>query len=345
MSLVLFLPLLFIYIFGTVNLFGIRPDLVPRQLIFFGAGLLIFFIIRKMSVHFFRMNATFFYWVGIALLVITYIIGFEVKGSTRWIDLYVFQLQPSELFKIFFMLFLANMLSSIRGHMSHQSLFLTSLGATLLPFILIFKQPDLGSALIIFAIFIVMIMHSPVKKSYLFYFFMFSLALLPVFWLTLHDYQKHRIYSFINHEKATGATSYNIQQAIIAVGSGNMWGKGLGYGKQSQLSFLPEYHTDFAFSSLIEQFGFLGGTMLLLLYLVFFFILFYRMVRMMRHKDELSQFKFYYTIGFSAFIIAQTSINIGMNLGILPIAGITLPFVSYGGSSLLTFMIALALLP
>ena len=109
--------------------------------------------------------------------------------------------------------------------------------------------------------------------------------------------------------------------------------------------FLPEYHTDFAFSSLIEQFGFLGGTILLLLYIVFFFILFYRMVRMMRYKEELSQFKFYYTIGFSAFIIAQTSINIGMNLGILPIAGITLPFVSYGGSSLLTFMIALALLP
>ncbi len=345
MALVWYLPLLFIYIFGIVNLFGIRPDLVVRQLIFFGAGLAVFFVIRKINLHFFRLNATFFYWVGIALLLVTYIIGFEVKGSTRWIDLYVFQLQPSELFKIFFMLFLANMLSSIKGRMSHQSLFLASLGATLLPFFLIFKQPDLGSALIIFAIFIVMIMHSPVKKSYLFYFFMLMLALLPVFWFTLHDYQRHRIYSFIDHEKATGATSYNMQQAIIAVGSGNLWGKGLGYGKQSQLSFLPEYHTDFAFSSLIEQFGFMGGTILIVLYLVFFFILFYRLVRLMRKKDELSQFQFYYTIGFSAFIIAQTCINVGMNLGILPIAGITLPFVSYGGSSLLTFMIALALLP
>ncbi|CAN5134216.1 rod shape-determining protein RodA [soil metagenome] len=345
MSLIWYLPLFIIYIFGVVNLLGIRPDLVSRQLLFFGVGLVIFFIIRKINIHFFRLNATFFYWVGIALLLFTYLIGFEVKGSTRWIDLYVFQLQSSELFKIFFMVFMANLLSSIRSHTSHQSLFLLSLGATLLPFILIFKQPDLGSALIVFAIFFVMILHSPVKKSYLFYFFIFVLALLPVFWFTLHDYQKHRIYTFINHEQSTSATSYNMEQAIIAVGSGNTWGKGLGFGKQSQLSFLPEYHTDFAFSSLIEQFGFMGGSILLLLYLIFFFILFYRLVRIIRRKDELSQFQFYYTIGFSALIIAQTCINIGMNVGLLPIAGITLPFVSYGGSSLLTFMIALALLP
>lgn len=345
MALIWYLPILFIFIFGTVNLLGIRPDLVARQLIFFGVGLVLFFTIRRINIHFFKLNATFFYWFGIFLLTITYIIGFEVKGSTRWIDLYVFQLQPSELFKIFFMIYMANLLSSIRPHSSHQSLFLTSLGATLLPFLLIFRQPDLGSALIVFAIFFVMIIHSPVKKSYLFYFFLIILAILPVFWLTLHDYQKHRIYSFIDHEQATSATSYNMQQAIIAVGSGNLWGKGLGYGKQSQLSFLPEYHTDFAFSSFIEQFGFMGGTILLVLYLIFFFILFYRLVGILRKKDEISQFQFYYIIGFSAFIIAQTCINIGMNVGILPIAGITLPFVSYGGSSLLTFMIALALLP
>ncbi len=344
MSLLGYLPLLIIFIFGTINLLGIRPDLVPRQLIFFSVGLILFFIIRKINIYFFRLNATVFYWLGISLLILTYFIGFKVKGSTRWIDLYIFQLQPSELFKIFFMLFLANVLSSLKTHISNQSLFLLTLGYTILPFILIFRQPDLGSALIVFGIFFVMILHSSIKKSYLFYFFLCILALLPVFWLTLHDYQRSRIYSYISHSEATSATTYNMQQAIIAVGSGNLWGRGLGFGKQSQLSFLPEYHTDFAFSSFIEQFGFIGGSILLLLYLVFFIILFYRLVRIMRKKDEISQFQFYYTVGFSAFIIGQTCINIGMNVGLLPIAGITLPFVSYGGSSLLTFMIALALL-
>ena len=345
MSLLWYLPILLIYLFGLINLIGIRPDLVVDHVTFFGIGIALFFITRKINIHFFRLNAAFFYLFGLALLIITYVIGFEAKGSTRWIDFYFFRLQPSEIFKLFFIIYLANLFASFRPHASRASLFLIALTSTLVPFFLVFKQPDLGSALIIFAIFIVMVIHSPIEKSYIFYFFMICLMLLPVFWFKLHNYQRHRILSFATPEDTASTTSYNMTQAIIAVGSGNVFGKGLGFGKQSQLSFLPEYHTDFAFSSLIEQFGFMGGVMLLSLYMIFFYILFYKIVRIIKKKDDVTQFQLYYTLGFSAFIIAQTCINIGMNVGILPIAGITLPFVSYGGSSLVTFMIALALIP
>lgn len=140
-------------------------------------------------------------------------------------------------------------------------------------------------------------------------------------------------------------SSYNMNQAIIAVGSGGMFGRGLGMGKQSTLSFLPERHTDFAFSALIEQFGFIGGVVLIVLYGSFFVILFTRLSRMISKRDEYTVFHFYYTLGFSAFIISQCLINIGMNIGLLPIAGITLPFVSYGGSSLISLLFGLAFLP
>ena len=176
-------------------------------------------------------------------------------------------------------------------------------------------------------------------------FLMIIVCLLPITWMAMHDYQKARILSFMNPELDSSGTSYNMVQANIAVGSGNLFGKGLGLGKQSQLSFLPEYHTDFAFSSLVEQFGFVGGFIVIILYIIFFLSVFMRMFRHMNRRDYDEQYSFYYLLGFSVMMIVQTAVNIGMNLGIVPIAGITLPFISYGGSSMITFMIAMALIP
>jgi rod shape determining protein RodA len=347
MPLIELLPVLLIFIFGLINLLGIRQDLMLTHLFFFGVGGILFLAIKllKIKAQFFRRNALFFYIFFLILLIVTYFIGVEVKGSRRWVDFYIFRFQPSEFFKLVFIIFLAQVFSTYNALRQKRTIFLSTLFATSIPFLFIYKQPDLGTAMVIFAIFFVMSLLSPTPKKQMLYFLILVVTLLPLLWVTLHDYQRDRILTFMNVSEASQETTYNINQAIIAVGSGHLMGTGLGMGKQSQLYFLPEYHTDFAFSSFIEQFGFIGGFVVIVLYLSFFYLLFRRMLYYMNHKDELGRFNYYYLVGFSAFMIFQTSVNIGMNMGILPIAGITLPFISYGGSSLITLMIGLALLP
>lgn len=347
MSLVSFVPILLIYLFGLINLFGIRSDLVLTSVMHFGIGLFLFFVIRylQMHKHFFRSNAVFFYGFFLLLLVITLLFGMEIKGSRRWLDLIIIPLQTSEIFKIFFIVFLSTIFAKVYNPIENRHLFIKTLILTLIPFFLIFKQPDLATSIVVFGIFFTMALHSSIPKKQILLFTLLIICLLPVVWFTMHDYQKNRILSFMNPEHDSSGTSYNMVQANIAVGSGNMMGKGLGLGKQSQLSFLPEYHTDFAFSSLVEQFGFVGGFIVVSLYMIFFTILFLRMYNAMGKRDYDEQYTFYYLLGFSVMLIVQTAVNIGMNLGLVPIAGITLPFISYGGSSLITFMIALALIP
>ena len=347
MSFLLYLPLLFIYAFGLINLVGISPDLAFRHGLHFLTGLIVFFILSKLRIraHFLGINAHVLYWIFIGLLTLVLLFGIEVKGSRRWFDFSFFLFQPSEFFKIIIIIFLAQIFSSYEHYQQKRTIFLKVMGYTLLPFILIFRQPDLGSAVVIFLISIVMMLHSEVPKKHILYFFIFIFFLLPAVWLTLHDYQQDRIISFIKPSYDLSGTSYNITQATIAIGSGKMLGRGLGLGKQSSLYFLPEAQTDFAFSSFVEQFGFLGGFLLILLYLFLFLFLFRRAHHFLNQKDRTTKFNYYYTIGFSALLISQVAVNIGMNLRLLPIAGITLPFVSYGGSSLLTLMLGLALLP
>ena len=347
MSFLLFLPLLFIYVFGLINLVGISPDLAFRHGVHFLTGVILFFIVSKLKIraHFLGINAHVLYWIFIGLLMLVLFFGLEVKGSRRWFDFYFFQFQPSEFFKIFFIIFLAQIFSSYERHLQKRTIFLKVLGYTLLPFILIFRQPDLGSAIVIFLISFVMMLHSDVPKRHILSFIIFVFLLLPAIWFVLHDYQRDRIISFIKPSYDLSGTSYNITQATIAIGSGKMLGRGLGLGKQSSLYFLPEAQTDFAFSSFVEQFGFFGGFILILLYLFLFLSLFRKAHKFLNQKDRTTKFYYYYTIGFSALLVLQVAVNIGMNLRLLPIAGITLPFVSYGGSSLLTLMLGLALLP
>lgn len=342
-----YIPIVLLYLFGLLNLIGVRTDLVSSYLMFFGIGLIFFIAIRYLQVnkHFFRQNATVFYWIFVALLILTYFVGSEVKGSKRWIDFYFFQLQTSEIFKVFFVVFLARIFSTVKTPIDNSRLFYKVLFFTLIPFILIFRQPDLGSSLMILSAFFMMTLMSTVPKKQIAGFILLIVALLPIVWFSMHDYQQNRIISFINPSSDISGSSYNMIQAKIAIGSGTVLGNGLGMGKQSQLNFLPEFHTDFAYSSFVEQFGFVGGAIVILLYSIFFFLLFYRMAKSMHSNDVHERYRFFYILGFATIIIAQTSVNIGMNLGILPVAGITLPFITYGGSSLITFMIGLALIP
>lgn len=343
--LTLLLPSLFLYVFGLFNLLGIHQSLMVNQLVFGIFAILGFIGIKLVGHRFFRTNSKFFYWSFIALLIVTYIIGLEVKGSRRWIDLYFFSFQGSEFFKVFFILFLADYISRNKRHYPNSILFLKCMAYFALPAFIIFKQPDLGNAIVYACIFFGIILVSHIKKKYVLYTIICTLLLLPLSWFFLKGYQKNRILSFVNPHVDSQGASYNMRQALIAVGSGKFQGRGLGLGTQSRLFFLPENHTDFAYSSLVEQFGFIGGFALLILYATMTFHLIRKIITFSYQSDTEGYFKFLFTIGFFSYFICQLFVNMGMNLGLFPIAGITLPLISYGGSSLVTWMLGLALLP
>lgn len=334
-----------ITIFGLFNLLGIDKSYFFHQLVFFLIGLTIYFVIKKIGRNFFYLNTKFFYWIFIFFLIITFIIGLEAKGSKRWIELYFFNFQASETLKIFFIIFLADffLIKDYAGEtFSH---FLSSLFYFLLPTLIIFKQPDLGNALVFAVIYLSMLLFSPIPKKYILYLLLFFSIVSPILWPFLKGYQKDRILSFINPHLDPQGTSYNMIQAMITVGSGKFFGKGMGLGTQTKLSFLPENHTDFAYASLVEQFGFFGGFITLLFYGLMIFLLVRRLLGYFISKDKENQKRFLILIGFVSYFSFQVFVNIGMNFGLLPIAGITLPFISYGGSSIVALMIGLGLIP
>lgn len=341
----LLIPTAILFLFSIFNLIGIKPQLVPFQLLFFTIAIGAFFIFRKIGLSFFRQNAMLFYWIFVALLILTYVIGFEARGSKRWIDLYFFAFQPSEFFKIFFVIFFADFFSSMRKDSDEIQVFLKSLFYFALPTFIIFKQPDLGSALVYSCIYFTLLFFSYIPKKTVFTFAGLLAFILPFGWFFLHDYQKNRILSFVNPNIDSSGTGYNMLQAVITTGSGQFFGRGLGHGTQTKLSFLPENHTDFAFSSLVEQFGFVGGFIVLAAYFAIVMILVRRIMGSISKQDKNDCFKTLLLIGFLAYFVFQLLVNVSMNVGIFPVTGITLPFISYGGSSLLGLMISLALLP
>jgi rod shape determining protein RodA len=214
-----------------------------------------------------------------------------------------------------------------------------------IPAFIILIQPDLGSTVIITFIFFVMAFLSQIPKKYVFMTLLAIVITLPIGWHFMQDYQQERITAFINPTEKQQTGAYNMIQSIITVGSGQFIGRGLGLGKQTTLFFLPENHTDFAYSSLVEQFGFIGGFTVILLYVTIAILLIRNLFKYYKEKDQTYSYKFLYTAGFFAFFIIQVFVNIGMNLGLMPITGITLPLISYGGSALVTWMIGIALLP
>lgn len=340
----LIIPSLFLSLFGIFTVFGIKQNLLANQIVYFVLAFLAFFIFKKIGSRFFRINSRLIYWFFIAVLLITFFIGLEVKGSKRWIDFYFYKFQVSEFFKVFFILFLSELLV-LKSHVNKLLAFVKSLLYFLLPAFIIFKQPDLGNAIVYLFIFLSMVFFSDFPKKYLFYLVGSFITAIPFGWFLLKSYQKERIISFLNPNLDTQGIAYNMIQAVITVGSGKFFGRGLGLGTQSRLLFLPENHTDFAFASLIEQFGFFGG----LLVLVFFGILIYYLSRQMLkfyfQKTEEGKKHLLYIVGLTSYFVFQIIVNISMNMGLLPIAGIALPFISYGGSSVLALMIGFALIP
>jgi len=331
----LLIPVIILVILSLTTLFSLDFSLFRSQLFFFIVGIFAFLFFSQTNHKTVKLYALPIYLISIALLIIVLIIGTETRGSIRWLDFFGFRVQFSEILKPFLAISLSSYLSS-RNNYSFKTLFLSV--CFLIPVVfLVFLQPDLGNALIYVLVTITIFVVFGFPFRFFFFGLVFLSALSPVLWKFLHDYQKQRIFTFLNPNDPLGL-SYNAIQSVIAVGSGMLVGRGLGMGTQSGFKFLPERHTDFIFATLSEELGMIGAVLLIVL----FVFLLYKIFTIFRVQEDLFC-KIFAATTFSLIFI-QFFVNIGMNIGMLPIVGITLPFVSYGGSSLLSNLILLGIL-
>lgn len=332
-SFLILLPVIVLMGF-SLSLLSAQGDLFFSQLFFYLLGLVIFFLLSKIPYEIHRGLAVFYYPIILFLLFLTFFSP-AVRGSSRWLDIFGFRFQPSELVKPLLIVFWAGFFSKFSGEKIKNLLAGFFL---LVPVIfLIFKQPDLGTAILVFSLWLGIVYFSGLPTVLGILGSLGSFAILPLLWNLLKDYQRDRILSFLNPYVDPSGAGYHSIQAMIAVGSGNFLGKGLGEGSQSQLNFLPEHHTDFIFASLVESLGFLGGIIVILAYAYLLF----RLLKIAR--DAESSFAGMIVLGTFCQVGVSVFINIGMNMGLLPITGITLPLLSYGGSSIFSFFISLGI--
>lgn len=311
------------------------PSLATQQLIFGIVGVLVFWAARSIDYRYLRQFIKYSYIAILILLIITWILDIEARGSVRWIPLGIFNLQPSEFAKPVLILALADFWS--RSRPTWKNIGISTL--YLLPFaFLIFRQPDLGTTLTLVFIWMALLLASNISLIKIFVLGVVGAVILPLSWPFLQDYQKNRIFSFLSPTSDPEGRGFHAIQSMIAVGSGELFGRGLGHGTQSRLQFLPEFMTDFIFAFISEELGFVGCAIVLGLYAAMFFIGFKLLERT---KDRFGELLI---IGVWAMMFFQITVNIGMNIGILPITGITLPLLSYGGSSVITTMVCLGLI-
>lgn len=315
-------------------LYSMSSGLATNQLIYWIIGLCMFYIVAHLDYHIWQSFSKVFYIVSILLLFILMVTGDPIRGSVRWIDLGFFKIQPSELAKASTILALASFFRERSAREINNVLL--SLLLILPPFILVFIQPDIGSSLTFLAIWFAVVIISGFKLKHIILLILISVIFIASFYEVLAPYQKQRITTFISPQRDPLGTGYNIIQSKIAIGSGNLFGKGFGKGSQSQLQFLPEAESDFMFASISEQLGLVGSGFLVTI----FAWLISRIISIAREKKRYEQLLI---IGISALLIAQFTINVGMNLALLPVTGIPFPLVSYGGSSLITTLFLLGL--
>ena len=307
---------------------------IYRFFIFF----LIFIILSFLNINFWLKTAYILYFIILLLLVGVDFFGITASGSKRWISLFVFNLQPSELMKISLIIFLARYYYKITtDDVSKIKHTIIPLFALFIPFALIITQPDLGTAVLVLAGGLAVVWLSGFKIKYFMFFFATLMCLMPVAISFLKPYQKLRILTFLNPERDPLGAGYQIIQSKIAIGSGGITGKGYLNGSQSYLDYLPEKHTDFIFTLFSEEFGFLGSIGLLLIYS----IMIYRIISI--GSLARSFFAKLYCYGFASAIFIYIVVNMSMVLGLLPIVGSPLPIISYGGSSMLATMTGLSI--
>lgn len=300
-----------------------------RQALALVLGLVGFFFFSTLDYRSFKKSASWLYSAAVLLLIAVLFIGVTVKGATRWLPLGVFNFQPAELSKFALIVILAKFIQG-RGVGLQRFRYVGWSGAfAAIPVMLIMIQPDLGSAIVHVAIWIGMLAASSMPRRFFLYLLVGFLIFAVVAWqFLLAPYQKDRIHTFLDPAADPLGRGYNVIQSTVAIGSGGLFGTGLARGLQSQLRFLPERQTDFIFASTVEELGMFGGGLVLLL-------LGYALVRILRIMESSRDlFGRQLAAGIFFLLFTQGAVNVGMNLGLLPVTGITLPFLSYGGSSL-----------
>ena len=304
--------------------------MVIKQAAYYGIGFFILLLVARFQIYQFRRFAWTLYALGLLMLLLVLAIGPEINGSRRWIDLGVIHFQPSEYVKIVTLLALCWILTYKPLPIEIKQIFY-ALVVTLLPALLIFMQPDLGTAVIIIMAAACLIFLAGIRFIYILITIGFCIISLPFLWYyVLHDYHKSRILSFINPEYDPLGSGWSLIQSKIAIGTGGLWGKGWNNNQQAGLEFLPETHTDFIFSIFAEEYGLVGVTLLMLIYLLVILRGFYITAGARDSYEKLFCGGLIFI--FSLYIV----INIGMVSGILPIVGIPLPLISYGGTALVT---------
>lgn len=328
------IPIVLILALGITVIFSSSQALAIQQLFFALIGVGGFFAVRWFDYRVLSSYVKIFYVLALVFLLLTWFIGFESRGSVRWISIGFVNFQPSEFVKPVMILTLAWFWAKHKA--SWLAIFKSAL-LSLPVFFLIFIQPDLGTSLTIFAIWVGLLMASNISIKKVLVLFLAGALVLPVSWFFMQDYQRERLISFALPEHDPQGIGFHAIQSTIAVGSGGIFGRGLGRGTQSRLQFLPEFRTDFIFAFIAEELGFIGSSIVLTLYALILFLVF-RIINLSRDR-----FGELVCIGVLSMLLVQIFINIGMNVGILPITGITLPLLSYGGSSLLSVLICLGL--
>lgn len=309
-----------------------------KQSIALGLGLLLFLVLARIDYKLLKVYSKWLYVFGLTILAAVLILGSTVRGTRGWFVFGGVNFQPVELLKIIVIISLASYFSRLTRPLNQWRYFIVSGLIVLAPVALTMLQPDFGSALILLFLWLGTWLVIGLKKSQAVVLVLGGLTIFFLAWnFFFLPYQKDRISTFLSPASDPLGSGYNVTQAIIAIGSGGWIGRGLSFGSQSQLKFLPEAQTDFVFAVIAEELGLLG----VLLVLGLFALIFYRLYKLTKIcRDDFSLFLI---IGIMLLFFCQLLLNVGMNLGLLPVTGITLPLVSYGGSSLMVFLLALGL--
>jgi rod shape determining protein RodA len=324
----------------TMNSFVGNNYFAERQIVWILVSFAVFFVFSQIDWRFLKdgklLVSLFAFTCSVLLLLF---LGNTIKGAKSWIEIASITIQPSDFTKILLILILSKYFSKRHTEIaSIKHLFISGTYA-FIPFLLIFFQPDFGSAVIIFLIWFGMIIISGASRKHLLWIFAIGITTFALLWMFVFlPHQKQRIITFLDPLSDIRGSGYNAFQSQIAIGSGQIFGKGVGFGTQSRLNFLPEFQTDFVFAAFAEEWGFVGVMTIFLLFCVVIWRI------LLVGFSASTNFETLFSLGFSIFIMSQFIINVGMNIGLLPVTGLTIPFMSYGGSHLVTEFAGLGIL-
>ncbi|MEK7163231.1 MAG: rod shape-determining protein RodA [Patescibacteria group bacterium] len=325
----------------TMNSFVGDNYFFEKQVVWFGISLAVFFAASFFDWSFLRRTGVLVSLFGtlLGVLGLLFLVAKSIKGAQSWLSLGFLTFQPTDIAKVLLIFILAKYFSRRHVEIANIRHIVISGIYALILFVLIALQPDFGGAVAVFCVWFGMVLVSGISKKHIAVLFSCVLISLALLWnFGFKDYQKTRIISFLHPQSDIRGAGYNAYQSVIAVGSGEIFGKGIGYGTQSKLKFLPEYQTDFIFAAFAEEWGFAG----VVIFFGVFGLLVWRIIANARRGA--TNFEILYGLGLAILFVSHFFINVGTNIGLLPVTGITLPFVSYGGSHLVTSFLALGIL-